>query len=235
MFQKLKIEFKHPLRTLLTGALALLPLAATLLLLAWVFRLLAVWLGPGSAFGQLLIGIGLGLTESELVGYGVGLMLVIALVYAFGLLVERGLEQGAAKLFEAVVQRIPVVRTIYEVAQRLVALVSRQDGDNLQSLSPVWLYFGGKPSANMTDDAPAQGKQGTAVLGFLSTPQAVLIGGRPYFGVLVPTAPVPVGGGLLYVPPDWVEPADIGMEAVTSIYVSMGVTSAQYLKRHVVP
>ena len=72
--------------------------------------------------------------------------------------------------------------------------------------------------------------QGTVVLGLLSTPQAVTLGGLSYMGVLVPTAPVPVGGGLLYVPPDWVEPADIGMEAVTSIYVSMGVTSGQYLK-----
>jgi uncharacterized membrane protein len=58
----------------------------------------------------------------------------------------------------------------------------------------------------------------------------VMINGQTYLAVLVPTAPVPVGGGLLYVPPDWVEPADIGMEAVTSIYVSMGVTSDQYLK-----
>ena len=97
MLTKMKIEFKHPLRTLLTGVLALLPLAATLLLLAWVLRLLSVWLGPGSAFGQLLTGIGIGLTESELVGYLVGLLLVIASVYGFGLLVERGLEQGAAK------------------------------------------------------------------------------------------------------------------------------------------
>ena len=230
MLTKMKIEFKHPLRTLFTGVLALLPLAATLLLLAWILRLLSVWLGPGSAFGQLLTGIGIGLTESELVGYLVGLLLVIASVYGFGLLVERGLEQGAARLFEAIVQRIPVVRTIYEVAQKLVALFARKEGDDLQSMSPVWLYFGGKPSESPTKDAATQGKQGTAVLGFLSTPQPVMIGGRPYLGVLVPTAPVPVGGGLLYVPPDWVEPADIGMEAVTSIYVSMGVTSAQYLK-----
>ena len=32
-------------------------------------------------------------------------------------------------------------------------------------------------------------------------------------------------------PLEWVEPADIGMEGVTSIYVSMGVTSDQYLKK----
>jgi uncharacterized membrane protein len=220
MLQQMKIEFKHPLRTLLTGVLAFLPLTATVMLMIWLWRFLSVWLGPGSAFGQLLTGIGLGLTESEMVGYLVGLLLVVALVYAFGLLVERGLEQGATKLFEALVQRIPVVRTIYDVAQKLVALFARNEGSTLQSMSPVWLYFGGKDS-----------KAGAAVLGFLSTPQTVLISGQPYFGVLVPTAPVPVGGGLLYVPPDWVEPADIGMEAVTSIYVSMGLTSAQYLKK----
>jgi uncharacterized membrane protein len=40
---------------------------------------------------------------------------------------------------------------------------------------------------------------------------------------------VPVGGGLLYVPQDWVTPAELGVEALTSIYVSMGVTSPQHL------
>jgi len=42
---------------------------------------------------------------------------------------------------------------------------------------------------------------------------------------------VPVGGGLLYVPEHWVTRADIGIEAVTSIYVSMGLTSPQHLPR----
>ncbi|MBF3271099.1 hypothetical protein HKW77_18430, partial [Pseudomonas aeruginosa] len=38
------------------------------------------------------------------------------------------------------------------------------------------------------------------------------------------TAPIPVGGGLLYVPVEWVKPAQIGMDTFTSIYVSMGIT-----------
>jgi uncharacterized membrane protein len=50
------------------------------------------------------------------------------------------------------------------------------------------------------------------------------------YAVIVPTAPVPIGGGLLYVPIDWVSPAEIGMEELTSIYVSMGVTSPQFMK-----
>jgi uncharacterized membrane protein len=47
--------------------------------------------------------------------------------------------------------------------------------------------------------------------------------------VLVPTAPIPVGGGLLFVPEAWVQEANLSVEAVTSLYVSMGVTAAQYL------
>jgi uncharacterized membrane protein len=42
--------------------------------------------------------------------------------------------------------------------------------------------------------------------------------------VLVPTAPVPVGGGLLYVPVEWVKPAQVGMDRVIATYVSMGMT-----------
>lgn len=38
-----------------------------------------------------------------------------------------------------------------------------------------------------------------------------------------------MGGGLIYVPEHWITPADVGVEAVTSIYVSMGLTSPQYL------
>jgi uncharacterized membrane protein len=42
--------------------------------------------------------------------------------------------------------------------------------------------------------------------------------------VLVPTAPVPFGGGLLYVPVDLVRPPRIGVETLTAVYVSMGIT-----------
>ncbi len=221
----MKFNLKHPIRTLITGLLALLPLAATLLLLGWVWQFLAKYLGPGSSVGQLLTSVGLGVTQSELISYLLGMLALVLALYFFGLLVETGLQRGMARLLNSVVQRIPVVRTIYDVAQKLVGLFARKEGDDLRSMSPVWIYFGGKPAAG-----DAAGKGSTAALGFLSTPQPVMISGLAYFGVLVPTAPVPIGGGLLYVPPEWVEPADMGMEAVTSIYVSMGVTTDQYLK-----
>lgn len=222
----MKFRIQHPVRTLVTGFLALLPLAATALLLVWALQFLSHWVGPGSSVGRWLTGIGLGVTESELIGYLLGLLVVIVAVWAFGLLVELGLERGIASLVDALVRRIPVVRTIYDVAQKLVALFARGEASELRSMTPVWLHFGGR-RVPPDGDAPAAGN--TAVLGFLSTPTPVVIDGRPFLAVLVPTAPVPIGGGLLYVPPEWVEPAQLGLEAVTSIYVSMGVTSAQHL------
>jgi uncharacterized membrane protein len=209
---------QHPMRTLATGLLALLPLLATVLLLVWLTRFAAQYVGPGSAVGRFLGDLGLGGTQSETLSYALGLACVVVFVYAVGLLAEVGLQHGFNKLLNAVVQRIPVVRTIYDVLQKLVGLFSQQDDDKLKSMAPVWVYFGGKKEGTTT-----------ATLAFLSTAEPVQINGHPYMGVIVPTAPVPIGGGLLFVPPTWLEPAAMGLEGVSSIYVSMGVTTQEVL------
>ena len=125
------------------------------------------------------------------------------------------LIQGLNRAVRAIVTRIPLVGALYDILHKMVGLFSQRDAEGLKSMSAVWCHFGGVG--------------GAAALALLSTPKAVLIGGRRYLGVIVPTAPVPVGGGLLYVPEEWITPAQVGVEALTSIYVSMGVTSPQHL------
>jgi uncharacterized membrane protein len=56
------------------------------------------------------------------------------------------------------------------------------------------------------------------------------IGDLDYHAVLIPSAPVPVGGSLLFVPANSVRPADLPVDAFMSIYVSMGVTGPQFMK-----
>jgi uncharacterized membrane protein len=197
------------------GLLAALPLATTAFIVGWGARLVYGWLGPGSPVGRVLGRIGLGVTGSELTGYAIGVAAVLIGIFALGLLVEAGLQRGVAAAVEAVVQRIPVVRNVYDAISGFVKLLSKRDAAGLKSMSPVWCHFGGPG--------------GAAVLGLLSSPEAVILGGRAFRGVLVPTAPVPIGGALVYVPEEWVTPAEIGIEALTSIYVSMGVTAGQYL------
>jgi uncharacterized membrane protein len=213
-----KPALKHPLQTFITGALALLPLAATVLIIGWLVSFIGNYIGPNSAFGELLTRIGLGVTEREWVGYLLGIVAVLVFIYLFGALTEAGLQRGISRVINSIMLRIPVVRTVYDIIQKFVGMMSQRDEDELKSMSAVWIYFGGP-------DKPT-----TVVLGLLSTSEPVPVRGQMLMAVIVPTAPVPVGGGLLYVPPEWIVPAEIGVEGVTSIYVSMGVTSAQYLK-----
>jgi uncharacterized membrane protein len=70
---------------------------------------------------------------------------------------------------------------------------------------------------------------GAGILALLVSPQVFRIHGRDYQVVIVPTAPVPVGGGLLFVPAEHVLPAEMSVDGLMSIYVSMVVTTAQFL------
>jgi len=213
----MKTTARHALRIFLTGLLAALPLAATLLIFVWGARVLYGWLGPGSFVGGLLIALGLGGTGSEVVGYLLGLGIVVLAIFALGLLVQTRLRGGLARAFNNVMQRIPLVRNVYDLIRKFVDLVAQRDASGARSMGPVWLRFGGPG--------------GAMVLGLLSSPEPVMVGGHTYLAVLVPTAPLPVGGGLIFVPADWVTPAELGVEALTSIYVSMGVTAHQHLGR----
>lgn len=206
------------LRLFVTGLLAALPLAATIAIFAWAFALLRSWVGPSSPVGGLLGRIGLGVTGSEVVGYLIGLAIIVLTVLALGLLVELGLQRGLVGLVDAVMRRIPLVRNVYDLLQRFVDLMAKRDPNGTRAMRPVWCHFGGREGAH------------SAVLGLQSSPEAVLVDGKPCLIVLVPTAPVPVGGGLLFVPEDWVSPAELSVEAITSLYVSMGVTAPQHLQ-----
>ena len=217
----MKATTRHLLRTFLTGLLAALPLIATVAIFIWAARLLYAWLGPGSLVGQILVAIGFGSAGSEVLGYLLGMVIVLLAIFALGLLVQTRLRDALASGFNRTLQRIPLVRNVYDVVKKFVDLLAQRDSTQTRSMSPVWLHFGGPG--------------GAAVLGLLSTPEPVLVGGEPYLAVLVPTAPVPGGGGLLYVPQAWVTPAEIGAEGLTSIYMSMGITSSQHLRSPVAP
>lgn len=206
---------RHVVNVFITGLLAALPLAATILILVWAARLAVEYVGPQSLVGGLMLRIGLGITGSEVVAYAIGVGVVLLAIFLLGLLVQTRLRAVLEALTEGVVQRIPVVRSIYDMTKKFVELFGQRDESQVRSMSPVWLHFGGVG--------------GSAVLGLLSTPEPVRVGEVDYLAVLVPTAPVPVGGGLIYVPVAWVTPADVGVDGLTSIYVSMGITSAQHL------
>lgn len=203
------------LKTFVTGLLAALPLAATILVFVWAVRLLVQYLGPDSLVGAILKALGLGFAGHGVASYVLGIAIVLVAIFVLGAAVQTRLRRVLVAVLNAVVMRIPVVRGVYELATKLVDLFGQRDREGMRSMSPVWLHFGGVG--------------GAAVLGLLSAPEPVRLGDMDYLAVLVPTSPVPVGGGLLYVPSDWVTPAEVGIDGLTSIYVSMGITSKQHI------
>jgi uncharacterized membrane protein len=208
----------HPLRLLVTGLLAALPLLATLAVLVWAGSLLLRFVGPKSPLGRWLGELGLSAVGMPWVGYVIAIAAILVGLLLLGALVEAGLERGLSRLADATLKRIPVVRTVYDMADKLVGLLDRRTPEATRALQPVWCRFGGTAEAG-----------GTLALGLRSAAEPVWVQGRRCVVVIVPTAPVPVGGGLLFVPEDCVSPANLDMEALTSLYVSMGVTAPEHL------
>lgn len=212
-----KRRVPRPGRTLITGTLAALPLLATLWLLSFLLGFVFRWFGPESGLGRALGALGVGVSGYEWTGYVMGLAAAVALLFALGVLVERGLAAWLVSLVDSVVGRIPVVRTIYETVEKFVEVFAQRGDSQFGSMRPVWCRFGES--------------QQVAALALLSSPEPILVNGRACYALIIPTAPVPIGGGLLFVPVEWVQPAEVGIEAVTSIYVSMGVTAPQFLPK----
>ncbi len=197
-------------RVFLAGVLLLLPLAVTAFVVAWSVSFIYGFVGPGTVVGRFLTSLGLGFSSSSLLAYLIGILIVIAMIYLLGL-IAIVLQERLQDALDRIMRRIPLIGTVYDLSRRFVSMVDRKDADGLKSMSPVWCFFGG-------------GRDGAAVLALLTSHEPVMVGGARYLGVLIPTAPVPIGGGLIYVPEDWVSDAEIGMDQLMSIYVSMGVT-----------
>ncbi len=150
------------------------------------------------------------ITPSSTAAYLLGLAIILGAIFVLGLLVESGLRSLISNSFDWLMTRIPLVSNVYDLSKRFVRMVDRGDKDSLKTMQPVWCFFGGEG--------------GAAVLGLMPSPEPVMIGEHNYLGLLVPSAPVPFGGALIYVPSEWVKPAEGGVERLMNVYVSMGVT-----------
>jgi uncharacterized membrane protein len=204
-------------QTFIAGLVVLLPIVATVAVVAWIGSLIYGLLGPGSLFGGILRSLGIGLVNSPLLAYFVGLMVVLGCVYLLGAVVQANFLPRIPRLVDAMIQRIPVIGNVYDLSKRFVGLLERKNNNEFGSMSPVWCFLGGDG--------------GAAVLGLLPRPEPILVGGEPYHAVLVPFAPVPFGGTLAYVPAKWVVPADMRVENLITTYVSMGVSSPNEVRQ----
>ena len=209
--------FSNARRTFLTGLLAALPLALTIFAIAWLAEIIHRFLGPRSDFGKLLEKIGLNFFTSEIIAYIFGVIVIFAVIFLLGVFVEAGMKSRIYRLVEYLFNQVPLVRTVYNTLNRVTKMFDPSGQKELKSMNAVICHFGGD-------------RDGTAVLALLTTPESIELNGRDYYAVMIPTAPVPFGGAILYVPVEWVEMADFDFNGLLNIYMSMGITSPDYFR-----
>ena len=202
------------------GVLALLPIVITVAVVIWVGAFLTRYVGPETAFGGVLAKIGLSIgqdtTLSYALGYSLGWAVVLGAVFTTGLLVELGAKRILNTITDAILKRVPLVGSIYSTSKQVVEMLDTKDEQALKSMTAVFCFFG--------EASP------TGLLAFLVSPEKFRVNGKDFHIVIIPTAPIPFGGAMIFVPAESVIPADMPIDGLMSIYVSMGVTAPRFLK-----
>ena len=207
------------LRFFLVGVIAVLPLVITVGVVVWVSGVLVRWFGRGAPLGRAVGALGLPMFQSETFAYLAGWVIVLALIFGLGVLVEMGARRFLVDRFDRIARRVPVLGGVYGTVRQFAELMDTKDKADLRGMSVVFVIFGGE--------------RGAAFLALLPTPERFRIGELDYHAVVIPSAPVPVGGSLIFVPAASVVMANVSMEAFMSVYVSMGVTGPQFLEKSV--
>ena len=201
----------------LAGLCAVLPLAITIAIVAWVAGFVKKLVGPGTFLGDRLQNIGLQFLkeENETAAMAIGFVVVVVVLFLLGIVIKNRTKSIFRSLVDTFVSRIPIVKGVYNTASQFVALIN-QNGDNeLAGMSVVFCTFGQE--------------NGTGLLVLMPTAEVFHINGTNYRVIYIPTSPLPMTGGLLFVPEDSVQSTDVSVDVLMSFYLSMGVSTPEQL------
>ena len=196
-------------RWLLSGLLVIVPLAVTLGVLSWVIGLLdqTLWLLPQHWQDWLM-------AEGQFAGSsrirGMGVLLTLAVLLAVGAIASNFVGRRLLEWGDALVRRIPVVRSIYTSVKQVSDTVFSDSGNAFRTAVLVqW------PREGMWTIAFVTGAPGGEVASHL--------GADPFVGVYVPTTPNPTGGYFVMLRRSDCIELQMSVDAALKYIVSMGV------------
>ncbi|MDO8375265.1 MAG: DUF502 domain-containing protein [Pseudomonadota bacterium] len=189
-------------RWLLAGLLVLVPLAVTVWLLNWIIGTLdqTLQILPGNWHPDKLLGV-------HIPGFGV--LLALAIVLSIGALATNFLGKKLVSWWDALLSRIPIVRSIYSSVKQVSDTLFSENGNAFRkALLVQW------PREGVWTIAFQTGMPGGDVANHLQ---------GDYLSVYVPTTPNPTGGYFIMLPrADCIELKMSVDEALTYV-ISMGV------------
>ena len=202
---------KRVLAPFATGLLFLAPVLLTLILLNWLSGYLIAALGPDTPLGGLLGQAGMFFTPSPLAAFWAGLGMAAVLVWVVGLAVQTRFRPQLEGGLDGLISRIPGLGALYRPLAQFVRMMGPSAGGEMSGMSVV--------SVSLGDHVEA--------LALLTSPKLHDFGQGPRYLILIPTAPVPVGGGMLFVEASRVKPVPgMGVDDLAKLYVTMGTLTA---------
>lgn len=190
-----------------TGLLFLAPVLLTIILLNWLSGYLVAALGPSTLLGRALAAGGMFFTPSPLAAFWAGIGMAALLVWVIGVAVQTRFRPQLEGGLDGLLSRIPGLGPLYRPLAQFVRMMGSSGGGEMSGMSVVSVSFGDAVEA----------------LALLTSPRIHDFGQGPRYLVLIPTAPVPVGGGMLFVETGRVRPVpSMGVDDLAKLYVTMG-------------
>jgi uncharacterized membrane protein len=202
-------------RYIITGLLTFMPLWVTFLVFKFILGLLAELGAPLVTALLGTLGFVAPRTADQLsqswATYVLALVLTLLALYLIGFLANRVIGQRLLHAFDTVLQRIPLVQTIYGGTKKLMAVLQNKPS-GMQRVVLV--------------DFP---RRGMKVVGFVTRTMVEEGSGREMAAVYIPTTPNPTGGYLELVPVDELTPTDWTMDQAMAFIISGGAVAPDTL------
>lgn len=202
--------------TFIAGLFAVLPLIVTFALIVYLVTLVNSWIGPASKFGGLLRMVSRDNTWVMVGCYAMSLIIVVAVIWVVGYLATRVAGRRMGQMVAGLVGRVPFVNKVYSSVEQVVELV-RKGGQHDAAAALANVVF-----ARIAN---------TTVLGMLSSPEVVEIDGVAHVMVYFPSSPIPATGFNYLVPKTDVWDANVSVEDMTKIILSLGSLGPSLMNR----
>ena len=194
---------------IIAGLLVWLPLAATVIIIKLVIDLLdrTILLLPEQYRPETLLGFSIP---------GMGVVLSIGILIITGMLAANLIGRRAVEMWEFILHRIPLVRSIYKSVKQIATTVLSADSKSFRKV--VLIEYPRKDTWSM---------------GFLTNDLINIESGRldaDIAAVFVPTTPNPTSGYIIMIPKADIIELDVTVEDGFKFIISMGVIAPDRLR-----
>jgi uncharacterized membrane protein len=198
-------------RYFLAGLVVVVPIAAAVWALVWIFNAIDSILQP------VIRDVIIRWINPEYHGNGVtglGFIITIILIFLVGIIASNYVGHRIIKFSESLLARVPVFRQIYSALKQVVEGVTGLGMNKAAFRKVVFVEF------------PLSGMR---TIGFVTNELNDTEGNKLY-SVFIPTSPTPTTGYYMIATPDRIYPTNLNVDEAMKLVISAGIIAPQVLE-----